>query len=134
LLVLQTEVQEAARKIRKSLKERFPAVTLMQALGVLHPAFFVSRGSRARGDFNQLQQHAAVLIRQYGEEHHCKDDKGVGYTCPALIDPVKLKEQLPVYFRAAKHISKEFYRVERSRAGDSEHEWSDTEGVRSDSE
>jgi hypothetical protein len=106
----------------------------MQALGVLHPNFFLSRGSRARGDIDQLQQHATVLIKQYGEERLCEDASGVAYTCPALIDPVKLREQLPVYFRAARQVAKDLYCAKRVSASDSEHEWSETREVSSDSE
>jgi hypothetical protein len=106
----------------------------MQAIGVLHPNFFLSRGSRARGDIDQPRQHSTVLIKQYGEERLCEDASGVAHPCPALIDPVRLREQLPVYFRAARRVAKDLHCAKRVSASDSEHEWSETQEVSSDSE
>jgi hypothetical protein len=66
------------------LEKRFPAVEVMDALGVVYPQYWVSPTAG-----NTFLQHLDVLKRSFGVPKRVKED----FIVPALIDAQCLTEQ-----------------------------------------
>jgi hypothetical protein len=74
---------EAAQKIISELERRFPAVDVMDALGVVYPQYWVSPTAT-----ETFPQHLEVLKRSFGHPKRVQD-----MTAPALLDAQRLADQ-----------------------------------------
>jgi hypothetical protein len=81
---VKVQCAEAARQIISELEKRFPAVELMDALGVVYPQYWVSPTA-----VDTFLQHLDVLKRWFGMPKRLKRD----FIVPALINAQRLAEQ-----------------------------------------
>jgi hypothetical protein len=81
---VQRQCAMAAERIIDELEKKFPAVDVMDALGVLYPQYWTLPTV-----VSTFPQHLEVLKPVYGQPKRLKDERIV----PALIDAHRLSEQ-----------------------------------------
>jgi hypothetical protein len=100
-------IQAAARSVVAELRARFPHHELLDALGIVHPRFFL------KGEFGQFQELVETLCNHYGvSKRNSKYE-----IMPALIDSSKLRASAPFFFTHAKPIAQQVL------AGDMSEQW-----------
>lgn len=90
-LCVLVDFADAAEKVLRELEVRFPAVPVVDALGVVYPQYWL------QGDCEvSFRKHLTVLKDFYGESRYVEKD-GTRTAVPPVLDRFKLEAEQPLF-------------------------------------